>query len=133
MPICDDIVDRHTQWYPHHTAFTHFGCAMLRAAMGLALIRPSTAKWLRNFILVVIILSLIVFGFKYYDKVLLKNTIFWKCYPRMLLAYTSALYLMLTNRDAFAGVVIIADALMGVQSRHMASVTSKLTCFKQKN
>lgn len=73
----------------------------------------------------IIIISLLVFGIKYIRFQVIKDTPLWKSYLRMIIAYSTALCLLTMKQDQFAGIVVIADALMGINSRHMASV---LTC-----
>ncbi len=116
--IDNSIVDKHTRLYPNHTIYTHMGCVLLRTALGLILINSSNPQ-VRQVILIIIVMSLIVFGFKYMKT---RNERLWKIYPRMLLAYSTALYLILQKQEKYAGALIIADALMGVQARHLASV-----------
>jgi hypothetical protein len=123
-PIADEIVDKKTARYPNHTIYTHLGCVLIRTLMGLILINAASNPQVRSAIIVIMILSLIVFGYKYLTRVVRDGDVMWKAYPRMLVAYSAATYLATTNRPEAAGIILIADALMGAQSRHMASVLS---------
>ncbi len=122
-PIPDDLVDKSLSYYPRHNVYTHLGCAVLRTGLGLTLINPNIDKNTRSAIIYIIIIALIVFGIKYL-KVSANNIILWKSYLRMLVAYSAALYLTTINQDSSAGLLIIADALIAVQSRHTTSVLS---------
>ncbi len=122
-PIDDRIVDHSTALYPHHNAFTHMGCVLIRTTLGLTLMRTNLSPAIRMTIIRIIIVVLIMFGVKYISQTV-NETMTWKVYPRTLIAYSSALYLMSQHQEQQAGLLIIVDALMGLQSRHMASVLS---------
>ncbi len=123
-PIADNLVDHDLLLYPQHTVYTHLGCAMLRTAMGITLMNPSLSNHTRTSIIIIMIVALVLFGSKYIKKVMIDGEVLWKSYPRMLLAYSAALCLTVRKQNELAGALIVADALMGVQSRHMASVLS---------
>jgi len=123
-PISDALVDKSLLLYPNHTIFTHLGCVALRSTLGVVLMNPRLCRKTQRSIMVLIGVAILVFGFKYFNQ-LHDNTTVWKTYPRMLIAYSVALYLVYTNQSQYAGLLIVVDALMGVQSRHMASA---LTC-----
>lgn len=120
-PIVDELVDESLRLYPNHTIFTHLGCVLLRLLMGMCLIESSKYN---GVILVVLALAIISFGSKYLRIARANKKILWKFYPRMVLAYSMAVYYIKTGRPRVAGLLVIVDALMGFQSRHMASVTS---------
>lgn len=124
-PIADELTDHGTILYPNHTVFTHLGCVLLRTFIGIKLIspEPKSDACLRN-IIIIMIISMFIFGMKYFSHVILRDTIYWKCYLRMLVAYSSALCLIFMGQQNFAGLIIITDALMGMNSRHTASVLS---------
>lgn len=123
-PIDDKIVDHSTILYPHHNVFTHMGCVLLRTSIGITLMRNNLSPKTRMSIIYVIIIALIFFGSKYLTQ-MSHQVLTWKVYPRMLISYSTALYLISQHKEQSAGLIIIMDALMGLQSRHMASV---LTC-----
>ena len=128
-PIADELEDKSLVLYPNHTIFTHMGCVLLRSVIGLALMHKDLvhSKGTRDIIVIVIALSillpLIFFSYKYF-KCLKNNTILWKSYPRMIIAYSIALGLIYSGNEKSAGLLIIMDALVGLQSRHTASVLS---------
>lgn len=123
--IPDRISDKSLKLYPYHNVLTHLGCALMRTAIGISLINPKINSKKRNSIIFVMIMAMIVFGMKYLYIVIYKDTPLWKSYLRMLVAYSSALCLISMGQNQFAGVIVIADALMGMNSRHTASV---ITC-----
>lgn len=123
-PIDDKIVDHSTALYPRHNVFTHMGCVLLRTTIGLTLMRHNLSPTIRMTIIQIIVIVIILFGYKYITHTV-NQVQTWKVYPRMLITYLSALYLINRHDEQSAGVLIIVDALMGLQSRHMASV---LTC-----
>lgn len=123
-PIDDKIVDHTTALYPKHNVFTHMGCVLLRTTIGLTLMRRNLSPNIRMTIIRIIIIVIILFGSKYISHTV-NQVQTWKVYPRMLITYIASLYLISQHNEQAAGVLIIVDALMGLQSRHMASV---LTC-----
>ena len=123
--IPDEIADKSLLMYPYHNVITHLGCSLLRISVGITLINPNITPKKRNTMIFIIIIALLVFGIKYIRFQVIKDTPLWKSYLRMLVAYSTALCLLTMKQDQFAGIVVIADALMGINSRHMASV---LTC-----
>jgi hypothetical protein len=124
-PIADELVDHGTLLYPNHTIYTHLGCTLFRSVIGISLMSKSLSPQSRKTIILMIVSVLIIFAWKYLYNVVMHDIPFWKAYPRMLLAYSVALYLIHIKQESYAGMLIVADALMGIQSRHMASV---LTC-----
>ena len=119
-PIADAIVDKSLILYPNHTIFTHLGCVALRCTLGVVLMHPQLCRQKRIAFMLLIGVVILIFGYKYIKQ----NAVVWKTYPRMLIAYSIALHLLYTGRPQYAGLLIIVDALMGVQSRHMASALS---------
>lgn len=122
-PIADEIVDKSLQLYPNHTAFTHLGCVALRVIIGAALIHPSLPNHGRQAIIIVLLLSILLFGFKY-SQMFKSDTIYWKSYLRMIVSYSTALYLLSIEEDKSAGLIVIADAIIALQARHTASALS---------
>lgn len=123
-PIADELLDKSTKWYPNHTIYTHFGCVLIRITMGLLLIGYNTEKDVRLMLIGLIILCLISFGNKYRVHNVKENKTYWKGYLRMIAAYSTSLSLIAMKEEKLAGMLIIADGLMGMNSRHMASVLS---------
>jgi hypothetical protein len=123
-PIADELVDHDLTLYPNHTSYTHLGCARFQVSLGIVLMSPNLSRRRRKNVITIILVALLLFGAKYIHKVVIHGNILWKSYPRMLLAYATALCLAQRGQDGYAGMIIIVDALMGVQSRHMASVLS---------
>ena len=123
-PIADELLDKSLILYPHHTVYTHIGCVLIRIAMGLLLIGWGSKKEVKYAIIVIMILALMVFGKKYKNRVIDDQETYWKSYPRMLVAYSSALALMKMKEEKLAGLLMMTDALMGMNSRHTASILS---------
>ncbi len=128
-PIADEIVDKRLILYPNHNIYTHLGCALFRCSIGVALLNPHITNKKRSTIMFIMFTVLLLFGFKYLFVVCANDIVLWKSYPRMLLAYAIALYLVVSRREQYAGLIIIADALMGIQARHTSSA---LTCGLKK-
>jgi hypothetical protein len=128
-PISPKILDD-TLVYKHHNEFTHMGCVLIRSTMGLVLMSKKISDETVRAIMIVMIATLIIFTIKYIRLVLIKKRVLWKHYPRFILAYSVALYLLLTGRRESAGTLILVDALMGLQSRHTAAVVSHI-CTNQ--
>lgn len=118
-PIPDALEDKSLLLYPNHTILTHTFCVILRIILGLILIN---SKGCNCFVFYLLLVAIIVFGAKYIKSVR-GNVKLWKFYPRMLLSYTTALYLIKKQkRNDLAGLLIIMDTLIAYQSRHTTSV-----------
>lgn len=124
-PIADIIVDKTTRLYPAHTIYTHLGCVCLRTILGLFLLNTELGAEAKTRFIVLFFVILLIFGYKYISFVT-HNTVVWKTYPRTLIAYASGLYLIHKNQSRSAGMLVLVDALMGLQSRHTAHVASVL-------
>jgi hypothetical protein len=122
-PIADIVVDKTTSLYPRHTVYTHLGCICLRTVLGLVLLNSELDHKNKTRSIVLFLVILLMFGCKYLSF-LAHNTVVWKAYPRTLMAYASALYLIHKNQSRSAGMLVLVDGLMGLQSRHMAHVAS---------
>lgn len=117
-PIPDALVDHTTMLYPRHNMLTHLGCVLLRTSIGASLICSPQAS-----LVVIIVLTLVLIMFiSKYSK--MRNVKTWKCYPRAIIIYATCLYLIAKKEHKSAGVLLIMDGLMGLQSRHTASVLS---------
>lgn len=128
-PIDPNILDR-TTIVKDHNVYTHLGCVLLRCAIGISLILSQTNLSSTNVDMRIIYLLLsfcaivvLWFGSKYI-RLIKSNTVVWKAYLRNVIAYTVAGGLIYKKRFDLAGTIMIADALMGVQSRHMAHAMS---------
>lgn len=126
-PMPENLEDKSLIMYPNHTQFTHMGCVLIRVVMGL-LLASNICQKTRTTIIFIMTMVLIAFAIKYLN-VFSEDLTLWKFYPRMLVAYSSALYLLHQKKDGLAGIVIIADALIGFQSRY---TTSLLSCGLKK-
>lgn len=123
-PIADELEDKSLLLYPHHTVFTHMGCVLIRSMIGITLMSRNLNDSTRSRIMFVMIMALIIFGSKYVFSVYMNDVVLWKSYPRMLVAYTIALYLVCRRQENLAGLIIVVDAIIAVQSRHTSSVLS---------
>lgn len=141
-PIDDDIVDKAPLLYPNHTVFTHMFCIGIRVLSGVALINMNIApnskdcdalalskQQRKKRVILLIAIVLLLFGFKFFNNMIGGTNLIWKTYLRMLVGYVTALYLVLKNRTDLAGILMISDAMMAIQSRHLAST---LTCGLKK-
>lgn len=80
----------------------YFGCVAFRLGLGLALLDARLSPRARLVALYIIVTALVIFGLRFY--------------PRVVLAYSAALYLALQRQEQAAGIIVIVDALIGVQS-----------------
>lgn len=98
----------------NHTLKTHIFCILLRIFIGILIITDNLSKGIIQLLTIFVIIS---FGSKFFK---LPNV--WKVYLRTVLAYSIVLFLV-TKYDKkynnIAGTIIIIDALMGLQSRHI--------------
>ncbi len=109
--------------YKHHNVFTHLGCVMLRVGIGYAIsMQPSTTIH-RSSIIWFLCLVLAIFVTKFASN-MYSNTLTWKAYQRTVISYLGSLLFALNHRYSEAGLLIIADAAMATQSRHMAYVAT---------
>lgn len=98
----------------NHTLKTYIICVLLRITLGLLII---TNKIPKNILIIICLFIIITFSYKFYklEKV-------WKVYLRTILVYTIVLGLILIFNNQYnqvSGILIIIDALMGLQSRHI--------------
>lgn len=90
----------------------HVICVLIRVALGAAVILKYTSKEL---ITLVTLIILPMFAFKAACA-----PVDWKVYTRPVIAYALAWYFAIVrDHSAVAGLVIIMDALLGLQSRHI--------------
>jgi len=98
----------------NHTLKTHIFCILLRIIIGLSIITNSIPK---NIIQILSLFVIITFTYKFF-----KIEHIWKVYLRTVLSYAIVLFLVTKYNDKYnnvAGTIIIIDALMGLQSRHI--------------
>jgi len=129
-PLNPSIID-HTTIVKNHNVYTHLGCILLRCFIGTAIIlsqdnKKFQNKWTQNGLIIACIITMIVFTTKHFTK---KNPL-WKVYLRTVIAYGLTALMIHKNKYDIAGTIIITDALLGLQSRHMAHIASYLS---QKN
>ncbi len=124
-PISASVVD-HSLIVKRHNAYTHMGCVMLRSAIGLSLLAPAVDAKRRRTVSFVLVIALIIFSYKYIFHNVVHGRVFWKNYPRFIMMAAMALYLLNTNRPQMAGIIIIIDAMMGLDTRHTAAVVSHI-------
>lgn len=103
-----------------HTQDRYLFCILLRIFLGILLISNILSD---KYILILVILILIIFGYKFYKIYTNKKNI-WKNYLRNNLIYFIILILQLLkvdNKNQLSGLLIIFDALMGQQSRYITT------------
>jgi hypothetical protein len=109
-----EILRDNTTIVKNHTLKTHIFCILLRIAIGLMIITNNISK---RIIQILSLFVVITFTYKFFK---LSNV--WKVYLRTVLSYAVALFLVTKYDDKYnnvAGTIIIVDALMGLQSRHI--------------
>lgn len=111
------LADRSTR---SHSIYGHTACAISRIALGTLLVLRGSQMQKKSKLgcAVLLIVVLLLFVVKYLS-VLATDTLVWKVYLRMILAYSASLILLINEKIEHAGLVIIADALMGIQSRQV--------------
>lgn len=127
-PIPDELLDKTLSYYPNHTMWTHLGCVLLRLVLGMFII-GSTSPKTKNILICILSLAIVVFGSKFMT-LYKEDTTLWKFYPRMVMSYSIAIYLILKNKQDLAGMLVILDAIIAFQSRH---TTSAVTCGINQN
>lgn len=112
IDIPSRLVDKTTQ-YNEHNVYTHLFCILIRISLGLYLISSSDVSPMILYLLIAIIL---MFAIKF------NKSETWKCYLRTVIAYTTAYILLSNGKKDYAGLIIITDALLAVQSRFTATL-----------
>lgn len=116
MDIPNRIRD-HTTLVKNHTWMSHFGCILLRTLVGMLIANGSLPK---SAIIILCLLVIITFSYKF-----LFNQGTWKSYLRTVLAYFTIATVQVVDMpcaNAISGTIAIVDALMGLQSRHTATL-----------
>lgn len=111
-------IDKTTAWFKkfgtQNPLYTHVFCNLTRISIGLSMIAFPQFK---KIYLILFVLSMIVF----FSMVISKpNT--WKPYLRAVLSYMTVSTLVLMGKTDLAGLLVITDALMGAQARHMGTI-----------
>lgn len=121
LSIPDRLVDKTSfvekVLHKHHTWYTHLLCIILRTILAILIAHNYFSK---DVILILASIVVIIFGYKFLFNV---NT--WKVYLRTVVSYSAILGLQLTNTpnaNTLTAALIIGDALLGLQSRYIASV-----------
>lgn len=114
--IPDRLKDPTTR-YKNHTWFTHLFCVFLRLILAFLIIssgeKMSTEK--KGIMLTIFMMAIIIFGYKFIN---VSDT--WKPYLRSTLSYILVTLFLYMDKYDTAGLIVIIDALMGVQARHNA-------------
>ncbi len=136
-PLDPVVIDPYTIRHDH-TVYTHLGCVLLRCAIGGAMIASHTLadKWPRvertMFCMwIVLCLGVVIMFAARFAKYSAMDQIVWKVYLRTVVAYATAGTLIYNNKYEYAGLLVIVDALMGLQSRHMAFVSTYIKDMAQ--
>lgn len=101
-----------------HTTLTHLGCVLLRIFIGFLIYFKVSILSNLFFLIPFFLLIIIFFSYKLY---ITKNKT-WKVYLRTILIYSISLIISILdkkNNRNNAGILIMIDALMGLQSRHI--------------
>jgi hypothetical protein len=108
-----------------HTTYTHLGCVLLRIILGLLIYFKIGIFKNILFLLCLFLIVIILFSNKLYKT---KNNT-WKVYIRTILFYLISLLINILEHYKYnifnsqirnnAGLLIIIDSLMGLQSRHI--------------
>ena len=115
-PIPDELKEKRM-----HNMFTHLFCVLLRISIGMYIINSS--EEIKTPIMIFLLTAIIVFGFKYAVH-MSKSMTTWKFYPRMLISYSTAIWLMKSNKKELAGMLLIIDSIMAFQTRNTVSVVT---------
>ena len=126
--IPERLIDLTTVFEKHnkrHTLYTHLGCILLRIILGLLIYYKVKGFKSYTFVSILCILVITFFG----NKVFNTQNKTWKVYIRTILFYSISLIINSTdyhilniyNKQSrnITGIIIIIDALMGLQSRHI--------------
>lgn len=122
MDLPSNLIDR-TTVLKNHTAWTHVFCVLLRCSLGLYLLHTGVATPSRRRAWTV--LAVVVMTFFFYRRQTVPRPT-WKVYLRTVVAYgvvLAALHVLDPPEAALlGGTLIIVDALLGLQSRHIATL-----------
>lgn len=99
--------------FKNHSKWTHLVCIFFRSALGFYIIsNPQfNEKLLLLFIAIILIFSI---------KLLTTST--WKGYMKTVYAYTAAYRFATMGLKDYAGLIIIFEAMLSIQSRHIITL-----------
>jgi len=109
-----ELLRDNTTIVKNHSLKTHIFCILLRIVIGLLLVTNNMPK---RIIQILSLFIIVTFTYKFF-----KIEHIWKVYLRTVLTYAVVLFLVTKYNDTYynvAGTIIIIDALMGLQSRHI--------------
>ena len=109
-----EILRDNTTIVKNHSIKTHIFCILLRILLGILIINKTLPI---NIILLLSLFVMVTFGYKYFK---LPNV--WKVYLRTVLIYFTVFVLIFKYGDDYrqvCGTLLIVDAMMGLQSRHI--------------
>lgn len=128
MVMPERLEDQYTSIYKQgkrHTTYTHLGCVILRIVLGLLIYFKLGIFKNILFLIILFMLVIIVFSYKLY---ITKNKT-WKVYIRTISLYTISLIIDIldnykyktfnTDSRNISGILIMLDAIMGLQARHI--------------
>lgn len=124
-PISSKLLDD-SLVFKHHNGITYIPCILLRTAIGTSLLAPKVSIRHRRIISIILLVAIVIFASKYIFQVLIRKKVLWKNYPRFVLTALVSLFLLNTGRESFAGILLIVDAMMGSDSRHVAYIVSQM-------
>lgn len=121
--IPERLIDNTTYYRKNeknHTIYTHMICIIIRIILGLLIYFKigSTFKYYNICLYILFALIIAFFSYKLY---ITKNST-WKVYLRTILIYINNIIITLFDINQTrnnSGLLIILDALMAVQSRHI--------------
>lgn len=121
MDIPPHLADT-TTLLKNHSAYSHFQSALIRCLLGLyVLLKYNGRLWERLVLTSLFGILLVFFTYKYMT---LKKT--WKVYARVMLTLSLSLLLLWIARketvQVVVGTLFFVDAMMGIQSRHTATL-----------
>lgn len=124
MEIPAHLVDP-TTLVKNHTMYSHLGCVALRCAIGLFFLLGYEQSANQNIAFVSlfgVLLAFFLYKFIFVKKA--RNT--WKVFLRTIITLALSIILMLTAEEetvgTAVGLLLIVDALMGLQSRYTATL-----------
>ena len=121
MDIPANLVDP-TTVVKNHTMYSHLGCVALRCAIGLFFLLQYKQSAEENAFFLFLFGGLLLFFL--YKFLRVKKT--WKVYLRIVVTLAVSIILMLTAEKetvgTAVGLLLIVDALMGIQSRYTATL-----------
>lgn len=96
----------------HHPLLNYLGCVILRIIIGLLIFNNLLSPIV---IYILSVLILLFFGNKF-----INSSLTWKNYPRTVLVYSLLpIFTKYKSDHNYGGLLVIMDALMGLQTRHI--------------